>query len=70
LQENFKTRIDKSPARTVIYSRQQGPLQIQQMESFMIKNNQVYIAIYTAEKEKFYKFYPTVEKMINSWEIE
>jgi eukaryotic-like serine/threonine-protein kinase len=70
LQENFKTRIDNSPARTVIYSRQQGALQIQQMESFTIKNNQVYIAIYTAERAKFYKFYPTVEKMIDSWEIQ
>lgn len=70
LYQDFKTTIDNSPARTVIYSRQQGSLQLQQMESFMIKNNQVYIAIYIAEKEKFAEFYPTVEKMIDSWEIE
>ncbi len=70
LHENFQTTIDNSPARTVIYSRQQGSLQLRQMESFTIKNNQVYIAIYTAEKAKFYKFYPTVEKMIDSWEIQ
>ncbi|NJR46922.1 MAG: hypothetical protein HC775_14755 [Hyellaceae cyanobacterium CSU_1_1] len=70
LHEDFKTTIDNSPARTVIYSRQQGSLQLRQMESFTIKNNQVYIAIYTAEKAKFYKFYPTVEKMIDSWEIQ
>ncbi len=70
LHQDFKTTIDDSPARTVIYSRQQGALQLQQMESFMIKNNQVYIAIYTAERESFDKFYPTVEKMIDSWEIQ
>ena len=70
LHKDFKTTIDNSPARTVIYSRQQGSLQLQQMESFMIKNNQVYIAIYIAEKEKFAEFYPTVEKMIDSWEIQ
>jgi eukaryotic-like serine/threonine-protein kinase len=70
LYKDFKTTIDNSPARTVIYSRQQGSLQLQQMESFTIKNNQVYIAIYTAEKEKFAEFYPTVEKMIDSWEIQ
>jgi eukaryotic-like serine/threonine-protein kinase len=70
LYEDFKTTIDKSPARTVIYSRQQGSLQLRQMESFTIKNNQVYIAIYTAESDKFAKFYPTVEKIINSWEIQ
>jgi serine/threonine-protein kinase len=70
LYEDFKTTIDKSPARTVIYSRKQGSLQLRQMESFTIKNNQVYIAIYTAESDKFAKFYPTVEKIIDSWEIQ
>jgi len=70
LYEDFKTTIDQSPARTVIYSRQQGSLQLRQMESFTIKNNQVYIAIYTAESDKFAKFYPTVEKIIDSWEIQ
>lgn len=68
--QDFKTNINNTPARTVIYSRQQGTLQLRQMESFTIKNNQVYIAIYTAERAKFSKFYPTVEKIIDSWEIE
>ncbi|MEL6930770.1 MAG: hypothetical protein AAFO95_19365, partial [Cyanobacteria bacterium J06600_6] len=45
--EEFRSTIDNAPARTVIYSRQQGELQLRQMESFTIKNNQVYIAIYT-----------------------
>ena len=70
LYQDYKTTIDQSPARTVIYSRQQGALQLRQMESFTIKNNQVYIAIYTAERAKFSKFYPTVEKIIDSWEIQ
>lgn len=68
--QDFRTTINNSPARTVIYSRQEGSLQLRQMESFTIKNNQVYIAIYTAEKEKFSKFYPTVKKIIDSWEIQ
>ncbi|MFM2311338.1 MAG: hypothetical protein RLZZ04_614 [Cyanobacteriota bacterium] len=70
LYEDFPTKISQTPARTVIYSRQQGSLPLQQMESFTIKNNQVYIAIYTAERDKFAKFYPAVEKIINSWEIQ
>ncbi|MEL6580646.1 MAG: PsbP-related protein [Cyanobacteria bacterium J06621_12] len=70
LHEDFKTTIDGIPARTVVYSRQEGSLQLRQMEAFAIKNNQVYIAIYTAEKGKFAKFYPTVEKIIDSWKIE
>lgn len=70
LYEDFPTKISQAPARTVIYSRQQGSLPLQQMESFTIKNNQVYIAIYTAERDKFAKFYPAVEKIIDSWEIQ
>ena len=70
LYEEYKSKIDNYPARTVIYSRQQGSLQLRQMEAFTIRNNQVYVAIYTAERAKFSKFYPTVEKMIDSWEIQ
>ena len=70
LYEEYRSKIDDYPARTVIYSRQQGSLQLRQMEAFTIVNNQVYIAIYTAERAKFSKFYPTVEKMIDSWEIQ
>ncbi|MGF1590005.1 MAG: PsbP-related protein [Pleurocapsa sp.] len=68
--EEFETTIDSFPARAVIYSRQEGKLQLKQMEAFTIRNNQVYIAIYTAERAKFSKFYGTVEKMIDSWEIQ
>ncbi|MEL6494251.1 MAG: PsbP-related protein [Cyanobacteria bacterium J06623_7] len=70
LYEDFKTKIDDSPARVVIYARNEGALQLRQMEAFTIKNNQVYIAIYTAEKAKFSQFYPTVEKILDSWSIQ
>lgn len=68
--EDFKTTIDQLPARTVIYSRQEDGLQLRQMESFTIRNNSVYIAIYTAERAKFSKFSDTVEQIIDSWEIQ
>ena len=68
--KDSKTTINNFPARTVIYSRQEGKLQLTQMEAFTIRNNQVYIAIYTAERTKFYRFYDTVEKMIDSWKIQ
>ena len=69
IDENRKTKIDEFPARMIVYSRKERGLQLRQMEVFMIKNNQVYIAIYTAESSKFSKFRETAEKMINSWEI-
>ncbi len=68
--EDYKTSIDKFPAHRVIYSRQEGELLLRQMETFTIRNNQVYVAIYTAERAKFSKFYNNVEKIIDSWEIQ
>ena len=69
-RQDYKTSIDNFPAHKVIYSRQEGNLLLRQMETFTIRNNQVYIAIYAAERAKFSKFRETVEKMISSWEIE
>jgi eukaryotic-like serine/threonine-protein kinase len=68
--QDRRTKVNQLPARMVIYSRQEGGLQLRQMEVFTIKNNQVYIAIYTAERAKFSKFLDTAEKIIDSWEIQ
>ena len=70
VHQDRKARISQSPARMVVYSREEDGLQLRQMETFTIKNNQVYIAIYTAERAKFSKFLDTAKKIINSWEIE
>lgn len=67
---DYRTTVDNLPARKVIYSRQEGELQLKQMETFTIRNNQVYIAIYMAERAKFSKFYDSVEQIIDSWEIQ
>ncbi len=69
IDENRQTKIDEFPARMIVYSRQERGLQLRQMEVFTIKNKQVYIAIYTAEKAKYSKFLETAEKIIDSWEI-
>lgn len=65
-----KTRINQAPARMIVYSRQEEGLLIRQMEVFTIKNDRVYIAIYTAERVKYSKFLETAEKIIDSWDIE
>ena len=68
--QDKKTRVDKYPARMVVYSRQEGGLLLRQMEAFIIKDDRVYITIYTAERAKFSKFLDTAEKMIESWDIQ
>ena len=65
-----KTKIDDLPARMIVYSRQQGAFKLRQMEVFTIKNDRVYVAIYTAERAKYSKFLETAEKIIDSWSIE
>lgn len=68
--QDRKTKIGKYPARRVIYSREENGLQLRQMETFTIKEDKVYVAIYTAERAKFSKFLKTAKKMIASWKIE
>ena len=68
--QDRKTRIGQYPARRVIYSREANGLQLRQMETFSIKEDKVYVAIYTAERAKFSKFLKTAKKMIGSWKID
>ena len=68
--DEFKTTIDSSPARTVIYSRQENELGLKQMETFTIRNGQAYIAIYTAEAAEFSEFSNAAQKIIDSWDIQ
>ena len=70
IHQDRKARVSKYPARRVIYSREEDGLQLRQMETFTIKGDRVYIAIYTAERAKFSKFLDTANKIINSWEIQ
>jgi serine/threonine-protein kinase len=68
--EEKKTRLDRHPARIIIYSRNERGLLLRQMEAFTIKNDRVYIIIYTAQRVKFSKFFDTAQKMLKSWEIQ
>jgi eukaryotic-like serine/threonine-protein kinase len=68
--QDKKTKVDKYPARMVVYSRREGSLLLRQMEAFIIKDDRVYITIYTAERAKFSKFLDPAEKMIESWDIQ
>ena len=67
---NSQTSINNLPTTTITYARQSDKLPLKQMETFAIKEDSVYIAIYIAERTKFPKFLDTAKKMINSWSIE
>ena len=70
IYEDKKIKLDRYPARRVIYSRKQGGVLLRQMEAFTIRDNRVYVITYTAERAKFSKFLATAEKMLKSWKID
>lgn len=69
IRSNFALEIDGLPARAIVYSRQEGGLQLKQMEVFTIKNDRIYLAIYTAQQAKFDQFLDTADRIIDSWAI-
>lgn len=68
--EEKQAKIDGHPARKVVYSRQESGLLLRQMETFTIRDDRVYIIIYTAERAKFSKFLGDAQKIVKSWEIQ
>lgn len=69
IRSDFSLKINGLPARAIVYSRQEGELQLRQMEVFTIKNDRIYLAIYTAQQAKFDKFLDTADRIIDSWAI-
>ncbi|AFZ34054.1 serine/threonine protein kinase [Stanieria cyanosphaera PCC 7437] len=56
-------------ARKVVYHGEEGRNKLQRMQIWTIRNNRVYIITYTAEAQKYQKFSPIVNKMLNSFVI-
>ncbi|GAB4539950.1 MAG: hypothetical protein Tsb0014_30820 [Pleurocapsa sp.] len=63
------TTLAARSAKTITYQRQEGNLTIKRKEVWTLKNNKVYNIIYIAEADKYDKFYPQAEKIIQSFEI-
>ena len=61
--------LDGYRARSLVYSRQEGTLSLQQMEIFTVKGNRAYIFTYTAEDIKYQKFLKITKKILRSLEI-
>ena len=57
------------PAYKVVYSGLEESVDLQAMLVMALKGDKVYIISYTAEPEKYSYYLPTVQKMIDSFEI-
>lgn len=58
-----------NPAYKVVYSGLEESVDLQAMLVMALKEDKVYIISYTAEPEKYSYYLPTVQKMIDSFEI-
>ncbi|MBE9167720.1 protein kinase [Pleurocapsales cyanobacterium LEGE 06147] len=65
-----ESRLSRQPARTLVYSRSSGNLNLRQKEVFTFHNDQAYIITYSAERAKYSKFLNEVKKMIESFRID
>jgi hypothetical protein len=77
LTQNMKVKIiDKRTARLsrenacqVVYTVNQGQIYLKILQKWCIKKNRAYILSFTAPKKNYNKYYPVVEKMMNSFQF-
>lgn len=74
LRQDFKViesnaTLAGNPAYKVVYSGIEANVDLQAMMVMTIKGDRAYIVSYTAEPEKYSYYLPTIQKMIDSFEI-
>jgi eukaryotic-like serine/threonine-protein kinase len=74
LKQDFRvtesnTTLSGNPAYKVVYTGLEESVDLQAMLVMAIKWDRVYMISYTAEPEKYSYYLPTVQKMIDSFEI-
>jgi serine/threonine-protein kinase len=74
LRQDFKVSesnatLAGNPAFKIVYTGLEANVDLQAMMVLTIKGDRAYIISYTAEPEKYSHYLPTVQKMIDSFEI-
>ena len=67
--EQRNTQLANEPAHQVVYTGKEEGYTLKHLQIWTIKDNKVYIITYTAELNKYSDYLKTVQKMINSFEI-
>ncbi|NJO63106.1 MAG: hypothetical protein HC836_34280 [Richelia sp. RM2_1_2] len=63
------TTLSNFKAYELVYTRQDGKCNLRVMEIGTVRDGKAYYITYTAEEKQFSELLPTVEKMINSFQI-
>ncbi|HYZ96487.1 MAG TPA: hypothetical protein VE524_07805 [Nitrososphaeraceae archaeon] len=66
---NATTLSGNNPAHKVLYTNREGEDEHKTMQILSIKDDKIYLLTYSAEKRKYSDYLPTIEKMIDSFEI-
>lgn len=53
----------------VVYTGRDGGHDLKRMQMWAVKNNKAYVLTYEAEEQKYLKFLPGAQKMIDSLEV-
>lgn len=64
-----KTTLSNFQAYKLVYTRQDEGCDLRVMETGTVRNGKAYFINYTAEEKQYSQLLPTVEKMINSFQI-
>lgn len=69
LIESLPTTIANNPAHQIVYTETLGPLKLKKMQIWTVMNGMAYIIIYSAEESSYSDQLPTVQKMLDSFNI-
>jgi hypothetical protein len=69
ITDSRKATLAKGDAYLLSYTGSQGLFKLKWMSVYMIKNDTLYLITYTAGADKFASYLPTVNKMLDSFEI-
>jgi len=63
------TKLDQSVGKYIIYQGKENNIKVKRHEVWSVNYKKIYTIVYTSEPEKYNKFLPMVEKMIQSVEL-
>jgi hypothetical protein len=68
-ESDATTTLAGNPAHKIVYKYKKGQNDIKVMETLTVKYNKGYILMYNAEASKYSEYLPTIQKMMDSFEI-
>ena len=63
------TSLGQNAAKKVVYQGEENGSSVRKMQTWSVKDRQAYVVTYTAQTDSYNKYLPTVEKMLQSFEI-